>query len=200
MQDLTPGLGEIAALLGRGTEYRGKLTFEGRVRVDGRFEGEVYSEGILIVGEGAEIDATIDVGTLIVLGGVVRGTIHARELVELHTHARVHADIETARIFVGEGAHFDGRCQMRGGGQPERHAMDTPKIEEPSTAEDSTEDAGAAEESTEETGPPTEDTSAVNADEEPTVETTAPEAAADDGDGEPSASAGRARTKAAEAE
>ena len=37
--------GELNALLGRGTRFEGKLTFEGRVRIDGHFVGEVFSEG-----------------------------------------------------------------------------------------------------------------------------------------------------------
>ena len=45
----------IHALLGAGTRYEGKLFFEGRARIDGDFEGEVYSEGLLVVGEEATI-------------------------------------------------------------------------------------------------------------------------------------------------
>jgi cytoskeletal protein CcmA (bactofilin family) len=142
--DLTPHVGEISALLGRGTEYKGKLTFEGRVRVDGRFEGEVFSEGILIVGEGASIDATIDVGTLIVLGGVVRGAIRARELVELHAPCSVLGDIETERIFIGEGVHFEGRCQMNNGGASERHALGAKAPEAPPASGPSPDDTSEA--------------------------------------------------------
>ena len=46
-KDLT-GLGEIHALLGRGTEFEGVLAFEGRVRIEGRFVGKVHSDGIQI--------------------------------------------------------------------------------------------------------------------------------------------------------
>ena len=62
--------GEIHALLGRGTAYAGKLTFEGRVRIDGTFDGEIFSSGTLIVGDSAQVKGEIDVGTLIVLGGL----------------------------------------------------------------------------------------------------------------------------------
>ena len=50
---------EITALLGRGTHFEGKLAFEGRVRIDGSFKGEIKSADVLIVGEGAEIEAEI---------------------------------------------------------------------------------------------------------------------------------------------
>lgn len=115
--------GEISALLGRGTEFRGTLTFEGRVRLDGRFEGKIFSGGTLIVGEGAEVRADIEVGTLIALGGEVWGAVLARDLVELHAGATIHGDIETPKLFIDKGAVFDGRCSMGDGGEPERHPL-----------------------------------------------------------------------------
>src|SRR5436189_6372127 len=66
---------EITALLGRGTRFEGKLTFEGRVRIDGIFKGEIKSEDVLIIGEGAEVHAEIDVATVIIKGGAVHGNI-----------------------------------------------------------------------------------------------------------------------------
>ena len=53
--------GEITTLLGRGATFEGKLTFEGTVRIDGRFKGEVFSEDVLVIGDGAHVEATIDV-------------------------------------------------------------------------------------------------------------------------------------------
>src|SRR5687768_7505545 len=52
---------EITALLGRGTRFEGKLQFEGRVRIDGAFKGEIRSDDVLIIGDGAEVDADIEV-------------------------------------------------------------------------------------------------------------------------------------------
>lgn len=123
-KDLTPAPGEIAALLGRGTKFRGKLVFEGRVRVDGAFEGEVHTEGVLVVGEGAALDGTFDVGSLLVLGGTVRGKVRAREVIELHADSHVLADLETPRLFVDKGARFDGSCKMSDGAPSERLALD----------------------------------------------------------------------------
>ena len=52
---------EINAFLGAGTVYQGKLTFQGAVRVDGVFSGEISSEGALIAGKDAVIEARLDV-------------------------------------------------------------------------------------------------------------------------------------------
>ena len=37
----TPEQSEITAFLGKGTEFKGVLSFEGTIRVDGKVEGEV---------------------------------------------------------------------------------------------------------------------------------------------------------------
>lgn len=111
MRDLT-GVGELQALLGRGTRFEGLLTFEGRVRVDGEVKGEIKSEGLLVLGDGSNVDATIEVGTLIVRGGTLRGSVVARELIEIHEGAKVHADITAPEIDIAKGSLFDGRCSM----------------------------------------------------------------------------------------
>ena len=80
-----PSLREVSAdlnaFLGKGCEYDGKLTFEGSVRIDGKFAGEIFSNDILLVGEGAVVKAEIDVGTIIV-SGVVEGNITAKKMVD----------------------------------------------------------------------------------------------------------------------
>lgn len=108
------GLGEINALLGRGTSYEGKLVFDGRVRIDGQFRGEILSDGILIVGEGAEVHASIRAGTVIVRGGSVCGDIHAAHLVELHAPSQMRGDLYAPQIFMDKGVVFEGRCTMEG--------------------------------------------------------------------------------------
>ena len=103
--------GEINTLLGRGTSFEGKLTFEGTVRIDGQLVGEVFSEHVLVIGEGAEVKAKIDVGTIIVEGDV-DGNIRAGQLVELHAPARVRGNIETPQLFIEKGVIFEGNCKM----------------------------------------------------------------------------------------
>lgn len=102
----------LQALLGAGTRYQGKLFFDGRARIDGEFEGEVFSEGLLVVGEEASIKGAIRVHTLIVRGGRIDGDIHATELVELHAPAQVRGDIRTQALFMDKGVLFDGSCVM----------------------------------------------------------------------------------------
>jgi cytoskeletal protein CcmA (bactofilin family) len=103
---------EITALLGRGTEFDGKLRFEGRVRIDGVFRGEIQSDDTLVIGEGAEVHAEIDVATVIVRGGVVHGNIRAKTAIELHAPGRVVGNLHSPSVFVDRGVEFQGACRM----------------------------------------------------------------------------------------
>src|SRR3569833_4478529 len=73
---------QVTTLLGRGSEFEGKLSFVGTVRVDGNLSGEIFTEDVLIIGEGAEVRAEINVGAVII-EGVVQGNIHAKRSVEI---------------------------------------------------------------------------------------------------------------------
>lgn len=112
-------VGEIHALLSRGTRFKGTLAFEGRARIDGKLEGEVTGDGILVLGEGADVAAKIEVGTLIVLGGTLRGSAVARQLIEIHAASRVYADVAAPEIDIAKGATFEGRCTMTGPSEAE---------------------------------------------------------------------------------
>jgi cytoskeletal protein CcmA (bactofilin family) len=106
-------VGEINTLLGRGSEFEGKLTFEGTVRIDGRLSGEIFSDDVLVVGEGAEVHAEIDIGEIIVQGTVV-GNIRAKRGVEIHAPGRVRGDITTPSLQIDKGVIFEGRSYMEG--------------------------------------------------------------------------------------
>ncbi|HET6613524.1 MAG TPA: polymer-forming cytoskeletal protein [Kofleriaceae bacterium] len=104
-------VGEINTLLGRGSEFEGKLTFEGTVRVDGKLKGEVFSEDVLVVGEGARVEAEIDVGEIIIQGVVV-GNIRAKRSIEILAPGRVKGDITTPSLQIDRGVVFEGRSFM----------------------------------------------------------------------------------------
>lgn len=110
-RDLT-GAGELQALLGPGAEFEGTLVFQGRVRIEGRFRGEIRSEDVLVLGPSADVQANIEVGTLIVRGGTLSGQVRARNMVEIYRPAKVHGNIEAAQVYLEKGAVFEGQCTM----------------------------------------------------------------------------------------
>ena len=104
--------GEIRAFLGEGTSFIGTLQFEGTVRLDGRFEGDVSGSDLLIIGQAAAVRADIQVGSLVV-GGRVEGNIVARKRVELLGTAQVTGTVKTPALVVIDGAVLNGTCEMR---------------------------------------------------------------------------------------
>ena len=103
---------EITALLGRGTRFEGKLLIEGRVRLDGQVVGSIFGDATLIVGEGAHVQADIEVTNVIIRGGKVQGKIRAKDAIELYVPSRVTADLHAPSVYIEKGAHFEGSCHM----------------------------------------------------------------------------------------
>jgi cytoskeletal protein CcmA (bactofilin family) len=105
--------GDLNALLGRGSEFEGKLTFEGTVRIDGKFTGTIVTNDVLVIGEGAKVNAEINAGTVIV-HGEINGNLKAKTAVELHHPARMRGNVETPSLMVEKGVVFEGQSKMEG--------------------------------------------------------------------------------------
>ena len=103
--------GEIKAFLGPGSSFEGKLSFDEMVRLDGRFSGEIRSSDTLVVGDSAEVDGEIQVGSL-VLSGRFKGNIVASQRVELLEPAQVEGVITTPLLKIDEKVLFNGEIHM----------------------------------------------------------------------------------------
>jgi cytoskeletal protein CcmA (bactofilin family) len=102
------------AILDKGSEFEGKLTFEGTVRIDGKFKGEIFSEANLVVGESGKVEADISVGSVVISGEVI-GNIKAKNKVEIHSPGVVRGNINTPALVIEEGVVFEGSCAMTNG-------------------------------------------------------------------------------------
>jgi cytoskeletal protein CcmA (bactofilin family) len=102
---------EVIAFLGKGTEFKGKLTFNGTVRIDGNFSGEIFAKGSLIFGESSQIRAEIEANKVII-SGEVNGNIKAASRVEIHSPGKIHGNIKSPVLVIDEGVIFEGSCQM----------------------------------------------------------------------------------------
>jgi cytoskeletal protein CcmA (bactofilin family) len=103
---------QINAFLGRDTEIDGKLTFKGTVRIDGRFTGEIRTDGTLIAGESAIIKSDIH-ASQIIISGEIRGNIVADNLVEIHAPGKVFGNIQAPVLVIDQGVIFEGNCRMQ---------------------------------------------------------------------------------------
>lgn len=123
----TTSTGTFNALLDKGSEFEGKLTFEGTVRIDGKFKGEIFSEATLIVGESGKVEADIKVNELTVKGEIV-GNIMARSRVVLKAPAVVRGNISAPNLTIEEGVTFEGHCVMGKGSKGGREVTSSPVL------------------------------------------------------------------------
>jgi len=121
---LPAGGDNLNAFIGEGTTFKGNLSFQGMVRVDGRLDGEIFTKDTLMVGKTAEIKADIHAGALVV-GGTIHGNVTAEKKIELHSGARLQGNISTPSLVIAEGAVFEGSCTM--GKKQESPAVAEPK-------------------------------------------------------------------------
>lgn len=103
--------GEIKAFLGPGSKFEGKLFFDEIVRLDGSFKGEIDSKDTLIVGETADVEGEINVGSFI-LSGRFKGNVKAVTRVELRRPAQIEGTIEAPVLSIEEGVTLNGSVSM----------------------------------------------------------------------------------------
>ncbi|MGX9366049.1 bactofilin family protein [Desulfoplanes sp. PS50] len=102
---------QINAFLGAGTHYEGTLSFQGSVRIDGEFIGEIDSEGTLVVGKDARLEGVFKVGEL-VLSGTINGEVIAAKKAVLNKQSHFFGTLHTPLFVVEEGADMRGRVNM----------------------------------------------------------------------------------------
>jgi excisionase family DNA binding protein len=94
---------------------QGTLSFRDPVnlRINGKFEGNLDTKGVLTIGPAANVIADI-AGDSIIVEGRVRGKITARVSLELLPTAVIDGDIYPVRLIVAEGGIINGKIQMLG--------------------------------------------------------------------------------------
>ena len=121
---------EINAFLGKDTEFEGKFSFTGAVRIDGKFSGEIESSGTLIVGESATIKSQIHVADMII-SGEVNGDIVAENKIEISVPGKLFGNIQTPKLVIEEGVIFEGKCKMQELGKEKKKELSpSPKEDE----------------------------------------------------------------------
>lgn len=120
----------ISTTLGKGTNFNGTMRFTKSLKIDGRFEGRIESEGFLYIEEGARVEADIKVGSIVV-GGTVRGDIYAKEKLEMLSTGQVFGNVQTAKLKIADGVVFEGKCQMiKEPGQVDIFSTPVPQLKE----------------------------------------------------------------------
>ncbi|MCC6806515.1 MAG: polymer-forming cytoskeletal protein [Deltaproteobacteria bacterium] len=104
-------MSDVHTILGPESRFQGTLSFEGTVRIDGNFKGDINTSDVLVVGQGALVEAEIKCGS-IVINGEVRGNITAKTAVEIHAPGKVRGNITTPVLVIDRGVIFEGNAKM----------------------------------------------------------------------------------------
>lgn len=103
---------DFNAFLGKGTHYEGKLVFQGTVRLDGSFNGEIDSQGTLVIGQEALVKGNISVEQLMV-SGKIEGEVKVANKAVFYKGAEFLGNLETSILVVEEGAKIHGQVNMK---------------------------------------------------------------------------------------
>ncbi len=98
-------------IIGSNVQVKGTVASQGDLRVDGRLECDVDHEGLVVIGPDGVVIGQIRANTIQV-AGEVRGTITAKDKLELLKGCRVFGDVRAPKLSIQEGARFEGRSFM----------------------------------------------------------------------------------------
>ncbi len=98
-------------IISSGVKIEGKLTSSGNIRVEGEIQGDITSQGKVIVGERGKVNGQINADA-ITIGGKVSGTVRAKEKLVLDPNGNLKGDIFSKTLVIEEGAKFEGQCKM----------------------------------------------------------------------------------------
>jgi cytoskeletal protein CcmA (bactofilin family) len=102
---------EFTTVLGSSTRLDGKLQFTESLKINGYFEGEITSSGLLYIEEGATVVADISAKSIVICGEV-HGNVIASDKVELLPGGALVGNVKTFNLRIADGVHFRGKCEM----------------------------------------------------------------------------------------
>jgi cytoskeletal protein CcmA (bactofilin family) len=130
MADNNPG-GEFPTVIGPDATFKGELSFEKGLRLQGRLEGKINTPGRLHVSKEAKLHADVDAGAIII-EGEVRGNLTAGDRIELKQSARYEGDLTASKLVVDEGAVFSGHVTVGpDSAKPKTTAPSSPAVNRP---------------------------------------------------------------------
>ena len=111
---IAEGTGDINAFVGKGVEFKGTISYSGTIKIDGYLDGEIHTDGVLLIGEEAVIQAKITAGT-IVSKGKITGDVVAKECIKLRAPAVMNGSVKAPVVSMEDGVLFNGALEMAHG-------------------------------------------------------------------------------------
>jgi len=102
---------DFDTILSQDIDFSGTLNFEKPFLIRGKLSGDIIAKGVLVVDEGAVVEANINTSKVIIRGSV-KGDVTASEKVEVTITGKLVGNVTAPEIFMETGCHFNGRCTM----------------------------------------------------------------------------------------
>ena len=94
-----------------GTYFKGELSSPYDLRIDGTFDGKIYSKGRVVIGESANVSGEI-ICENVDLWGTMNRNFHVKDTLVLKSDCNMTGELHTRKLFVELGAIFNGSCRM----------------------------------------------------------------------------------------
>ncbi|MBP2642354.1 MAG: hypothetical protein H6Q67_241 [Firmicutes bacterium] len=104
----------METVIGKDTKITGNIEANGTIRIDGQVDGEIITKGDVIIGETGVVKAKVKAHGATVAGSMY-GNAEITEKFEISPTGKMHGDIKTGTLSIGEGAIFKGACEMYSG-------------------------------------------------------------------------------------
>ena len=99
-------------VIGAGTVVEGTLKAAMSARIDGIVNGDVTSEGTIVVATEGAVNGNITAAE-VKISGVVKGNVVTTGKLELVEKGKLIGDIKTGSLSIAETAVFHGNCRMQ---------------------------------------------------------------------------------------
>lgn len=123
----TDGEQEMTAHVGANTEFKGILHYDGTIRIDGKVDGEIQTEGVLLIGRTAVIRATVRARSIVSCGTII-GNVVATEKISLLETAFLKGSVTTPLLSMETGVRFRGTLQVADPGEEGETLETLPKM------------------------------------------------------------------------
>ncbi|MGG8496159.1 bactofilin family protein [Tenacibaculum sp. TC6] len=100
-------------VIGSNTKITGDIISEGDFRIDGTLEGNIQTNGRIIIGEGGLIKGKAEC-TNADIEGKFSGDLQVSNILTVKATANITGDVIISKLSVEPGATFNATCSMKG--------------------------------------------------------------------------------------
>ena len=93
-------------------EFKGEVQFEDELIIDGKVDGNIRSNGSVVIKSGAKVRADLEVKS-VEIEGALQGNVIVTDLIKLSSSANLVGDVNCKFIEIERGAKHNGITVMK---------------------------------------------------------------------------------------